>query len=113
MKMKGKSGMNEIKYNETQLNKLYRREAGIRAFKVLNVTQEGIVIPLPEVFGKMKTTEMPLSVETKTLYKVGDYADISLSYTVSDGVSNSFQARYYGKTPPKFIPENEENISKN
>ena len=113
MKMKGKSGMNEIRYNETQLNKLYRREAGIWAFRVLGITPGGIVIQLPKPFGENKTTEIPLSPKTQALYKIGDYADISLSYTVSDGVSNSFQARYYGKTPPKFIPENGENISKN
>ncbi len=43
--------MSETKYNETQLNKLYRRETQIWAFKVLDVIQEGIVIQLPKAFG--------------------------------------------------------------
>ncbi len=105
--------MSETKYNEIQLNKLYRRQSDICAFQVLSVTQEGIVIQLPKVFGENKTTEIPLSPKTKTLYKVGDYADITLSYTVSGGTSSSFRAKYWGPTPPQFVPKNRENISKN
>ena len=44
--------MSETKYNEIQLNKLYRRQFDICAFQVLSVTQEGIVIQLPKVFGQ-------------------------------------------------------------
>ncbi|MFG6330521.1 MAG: hypothetical protein K1W28_01625 [Lachnospiraceae bacterium] len=104
--------MSEIRYDETQLNKLYRREAGIWAFRVLELVPEGIVVQLPKAFGENKTTEIPLSPKTKAFYKVGDYADIALKYTVSGGVSHSFQARYIGPTPPQFIPINGENISK-
>lgn len=75
--------MSEIRYDETQLNKLYRREA-----------------------------EIPLSPKTRVLYKVGDYADLTLSYAVTGGTANSFRAKYWGPTPPQFVPKNEENISK-
>lgn len=105
--------MSETKYNETQLNKLYRREAGICAFKVLELVPGGIVIQLPKAFGENKTTELPLSPKTKAIYKAGSYVDIVLSYTVSGGISRSFQARYIGPTPLQFVPANGENISKN
>lgn len=75
--------MSEIRYDETQLNKLFRREAGICAFEVLELVTEGIVIQLPKAFGENKTTEIPLSPKTKALYKVGDHVDLTLSYTVS------------------------------
>ncbi len=104
--------MSEIKYNEIQLNKLNRRDAGIWAFRVLNVTQEGIIIQLPKAFGEEATAEIPLSDKVKALYTVDSYADITLSYTVSEGKSSSYQARYWGKTPPKFIPTNGEKISR-
>lgn len=104
--------MSEIKYTETQLNKLYRREAGIWAFRVLRITEGGIIISLPKAFGENKTTEIPLSPKTKALYKVGDYADITLYYTVTDGTASSFRAKYWGPTPPQFIPTNGENISR-
>ena len=100
-------------YNEIQLNKSYRREAGIWAFKALDLTPEGIMIQLPRPFGEDATTEIPLTPKTKALYKVGDYIDITLTYTVTDGIARSFQAKYWGKTPPQFIPTNGENISKN
>ncbi len=103
--------MSETKYNETQLNKLYRRETQIWAFKVLDVIQEGIVIQLPKAFGENKTTEIPLAPKTKALYKVGDHVDLTLSYTVSGGTASSFRAKYWGPTPPQFIPTNGENIS--
>ena len=104
--------MSETKYNEIQLNKLYRRQSDICAFQVLSVTQEGIVIQLPKVFGENKTTEIPLSSKTKALYKVGDYADLTLSYTVTDGTASSFQAKYWGPTPAQFVPASGEKISK-
>ncbi len=104
--------MSETKYNEIQLNKLYRKEAGIWAFKVLELVTEGIVIQLPKAFGENKTTEIPLAPKTKALYKVGDYTDLTLSYTVSGGTSSSFRAKYWGPTPPQFVPANKENISK-
>lgn len=78
--------MSEGKYSETQLNKLFRREAGIRAFKVLELVPEGIVIQLPKAFGENKTAKIPLSPKTK--------------------------ARYIGQTPPQFFPANWEKISK-
>lgn len=104
--------MSEGKYSETQLNKLFRREAGIWAFKVLGLVPEGIVIQLPKAFGENKTTEFPLSPKTKTLYKVGDYADLTLSFTASGGLSHSFRAQYWGPTPPQFVPTNGEKISR-
>ena len=104
--------MSETKYNETQLNKLYRREAGICAFKVLELVPEGIVIQLSKALGEDKTTEIPLSPKTKALYKVGDYADLTLSYTVTDGTASSFQAKYWGPTPAQFVPASGEKISK-
>ncbi len=104
--------MSEGKYSETQLNKLFRREAGIWAFKVLELVPEGIVIQLPKAFGENKTAEIPLSPKTKTLYKVGDYADLTLFYTVTDGAASSFRAKYWGQTPPQFFPANWEKISK-
>ena len=99
-------------YNEIQLNKSYRREAGIWAFRVLALTPEGITIQLPRPFGEDAVTEIPLTPKTKALFRIGDYVDISLSYTVTDGTANSFQAKYWGKTPLQFIPTNGENISK-
>lgn len=95
--------MSETKYNEIQLNKLYRRQSDICAFQVLSVTQEGIVIQLPKVFGENKTTDIPLSSKTKALYKVGDYAD---------GTASSFQAKYWGPTPAQFVPASGDKISK-
>ena len=104
--------MNEIKYNEMQLNKSNRQDAGIWAFRVLDVTQEGIIIQLPKAFGEDATEEIPLSDKMKALCTVGSYVDITLSYTVSEGESSSYQAWYWGKTPPKFIPTNGEKISR-
>ena len=49
--------MSEGKYSETQLNKLFRREAGIRAFKVLELVPEGIVIQLPKEIGRASCRE--------------------------------------------------------
>ena len=95
--------MSETKYNEIQLNKLYRRQSDICAFQVLSVTQEGIVIQLPKVFGENKTTDIPLSSKTKALYKVGDYAD---------GTASSCQAKYWGPTPAQFVPASGDKISK-
>lgn len=105
--------MSEIRYDETQLNKLYRREAGIWAFKVLELVPEGIVIQLPKAFGENKKTEIPLSPKTRALYKVGDYTDLTLFFTVSGGTASSFRTKYWGPTPPQFVPKNRENISKN
>lgn len=103
----------EIKYTETQTNKIYRREAGICAFKVLCVTEEGIIIPLPCVFGEEAKTELPLSDAEKSHYIEGSsHADVTLYYTVSGGRASSFQAKYWGPTPPQFFPTNGEKISR-
>lgn len=65
--------------------KLNRRDAGIWAFRVLDVTQEGIIIQLPKAFGEDATAEIPLSDKMKALYTVGSYTDITLIPQLAQG----------------------------
>ena len=101
----------EVTRNE-QLNRYQRKMNGIQAFKILGVTDEGIVIPLPKAFGENRTTGFPLSDTALSACEVGKYADFTLSYTTYDGKAHSYMVKFWGITPPEFIPTNGEDIGR-
>lgn len=89
---------------DEQLNKYQRKTNDIQAFKILAVTDTGIVIRLPQVFGENRTTEFPLSDRIRSACEVGMYVDFSLEYTIYGGEAHSFKAKFWGITPSEFIP---------
>lgn len=100
----------EVKHSSEQSSKHCRKMNGIQAFKILDVTDAGIVIRLPQEFGENATTEVPLTDETRMACAVGRYVDITLQYTVHDGRSTSFELRFWGFTPEEFCHQNGEEI---
>lgn len=94
------------KHNENQLNKFQRKNNGIKAFKILAVTDTGIIIRLPHAFGENKTAELSLTDKTRDDCQVGRYVDFIISYTSFNGKANSFSAKFWGFTPPEFVPQN-------
>lgn len=93
-------------YEECRLVGYQRKYYNIRAFKVLDATETQIYVRLPNDFGKDKRAEIP----SRRGYKLGQYVDISLSYTTYGGQATNYVAKLWGLTPEKFIPENGEEI---
>lgn len=102
----------EVIHNE-QLNRYQRKMNGIQSFKVLDITDMEILIQLPREFGENRTTKIPLSSEALSACEIGMYVDVTLSYTVYNGQApSSYMAKFWGVTPPEFIPTNGEDIGR-
>ena len=78
-----------------------RHNNDIVACRVLKVHGNSISIPLP--WGGVATLAIISDV-----FEVGDWVDMQLMARKNNGVVTSYLAKYVGRTPERFIPENPE-----
>ncbi len=88
-----------------RFTKIDRQRGGITAHKVLEVKGDNVIIGVPHVLSKDGSISVAMS-DTSGI-KPGTYLDFQFAYTISDGKANSYQARFLGETPLRFIPEEE------
>ena len=103
----GKTTMN---YKEFQTNKQGRKAYGIKAFRVLEITEKALKVRLPKVFGENRTADIPVTKPND--YSIDESIDLILHYTVCNGSASSYQVQFVGRTPDKFALKDGEEIGR-
>lgn len=88
-----------MEYEFERTKPMLRRRNGIRAFKILDIRGNNLIVRSP--WNREKTFD--LTVKNPNDYKVGDFIDAIISKT---GTS-SYMAQFLGKTP-MGLPRNGE-----
>ena len=81
-----------------QTTEMNRHNNDIVSCKILWVQENTVAIPLP--WGGVATLAIISDV-----FEVGDWIDMQLKPQRNNGRVTSYSARYIGRTPTKFIPE--------
>lgn len=89
-------------YKHEQTTVLLRLRNSIRAFKILDIKGNNLIIR--NNFNKDKTVEF--EVLNPNNYNIGDYVDMIFCRTGS----NSHRIELIGHTPLEFIPDNRQDI---
>ena len=80
-----------------------REMRGITSHKVLEVNGNNVIIGVPPVLSKDGKVSVVMS-ETSNI-EPGVCLDFQFSYTLRNGMANSYQARFLGGTPSGFSPK--------
>lgn len=83
-----------------QTTELNRHSNHITACKILRVQENTVTVPLP--WGDTDT----LTIMSET-FSPGDWIDMQLRTQRNNGRVTSYSAGYIGRTPAKFIPEDD------
>ena len=83
-----------------QTTEMNRHNNDIVACKILRVQENTVAIPLP--CGGVATLAIISDV-----FEVGDWIDMQLKPQRNNGRVTSYSAGYIGRTPTKFIPEDD------
>ena len=89
-------------YKQEQLTTASRYRNNIRSYKILQISGDNLIFRISN--NSDETASFPVSVPES--YKVGGYVD----FCVTSQGRTSHTIRFIGHTPPKFIPENGEEI---
>lgn len=92
-----------MEYKHEQTTAILRHRNSIRAYRILDIQGDNLVIRNP--YNRERTVGIPVP-KLVSGYKVGDYADIIYLRTGSTG----YKAEVIGHTPPEFTPDNEQDI---
>lgn len=92
-----------MEYKHEQTTAILRHRNSIRAYRILDIQGDNLVIRNP--YNREHTVGIPVP-KLVSGYKVGDYADIIYLRTGSTG----YKAEVIGHTPPEFTPDNEQDI---
>lgn len=84
-----------------QTTTISRHNNDIVACKVLKVQENSVAIPLP--WGGTATLMI-----TSDIFAAGDWVDVQLRAQRNNGAVSAYSAKYIGRTPGKYIPENPE-----
>lgn len=77
-----------------------RHNNDILACKIIKAQENTVTIPLP--WGG--TTKLTI---TNDIFEPGDWIDLQFKTQSNNGRVTSYSARYIGRTPSKFIPEDD------
>ena len=88
-------------YKYEQTKPALRRMNGIRAFKILDIRDNNLIVRNP--YDREKIFDL-ITVKNPSNYKVGDFIDAIISRM---GTS-SYMAQFLGKTPSDFIDNGKE-----
>lgn len=80
-----------------------RQMRGITSHKVLEVNGNNVIIGVPPVLSKNGKISVVMS-DTSNI-EPGVCLDFQFSYTLRNGMANSYQARFLGVTPSGFSPK--------
>ena len=80
-----------------------RQMRGITSHKVLAVNGNNVIIGVPPVLSKNGKISVVMS-DTSNI-EPGVCLDFQFSYTLRNGMANSYQARFLGVTPSGFSPK--------
>ena len=83
-----------------QTTEMNRYSNHITACKVLGVQENTVTVPLP--WGGTTTLTI-----ISDIFEVGDWIDLQFKTQSNGGRITSYSARYIGRTPSKFIPEDD------
>ena len=83
-----------------QTTELNRYSNHITVCKVLGVQENTVTVPLP--WGGTTTLTI-----ISDIFEVGDWIDLQFKTQSNGGRITSYSARYIGRTPSKFIPEDD------
>ena len=83
-----------------QTTEMNRHNKDIVACKVLGVQENTVTVPLP--WGGTTTLTI-----ISDIFEVGDWIDLQFKTQSNGGRITSYSARYIGRTPSKFIPEDD------
>ena len=83
-----------------QTTEMNRHNNDIVACKVLGVQENTVTVPLP--WGGTTTLTI-----ISDIFEVGDWIDLQFKTQSNGGRITSYSARYIGRTPSKFIPEDD------
>ena len=83
-----------------QTTELNRYSNHITACKILRVQENTVIIPLP--WGG--TTKLTI---TSDVFEPGDWIDLQFKTRSNGGRVTSYSVAYIGRTPAKFIPEDD------
>ncbi len=86
--------------DKRQTTELNRYSNHITACKILRVQENAVTIPLPWG-GTAKLTI------TSDIFEPGDWIDLQFKTQSNYGRVTSYSAGYVGRTPDKFIPEDD------
>lgn len=89
-------------YRPEQTKEVQRLMNNIRAFRILDIKGNGLIIRNATNKESCATIDVP---DTKK-YEIGGYVDVIFSKT---GTS-SYRTEFLGKTPPEFAPKHEVEI---
>lgn len=92
-----------MEYKHEQTTTILRHRNSIRAYRILDIQGDNLVIRNP--YNRERTVGIPVP-KLVSGYNVGDYADIIYSRTGSTG----YKAEVIGHTPPEFTPDSEQDI---
>jgi len=92
-----------MKYEFERSKPALRRMNSIRAFKILNVKGNNLIVRNP--YDREKTFDL-ITVKNPNDYKIGNYIDAIISRT---GTS-SYMSQFLGNTPPELVPTAGEEI---
>ncbi len=92
-----------MEYKNEQTKAILRRRNSIRAYRILDIQGDSLIIKNP--YNRERTVEISVP-KIVGGYNVGDYADIIFLRTGSTG----YTAEVIGHTPPEFTPSNGEEI---
>lgn len=80
-----------------------REMRGITSHKVLEVNGNNVIIGVPPVLSKNGKISVVMS-DTLNI-EPGGCLDFQFTYTVRNGMANSYQASFLGETPSGFLPK--------
>ena len=83
-----------------QTTELSRYSNHITAVLILGVQENTVTVPLP--WGGTTTLTI-----ISDIFEVGDWIDLQFKTQSNGGRITSYSARYIGRTPSKFIPEDD------
>ena len=86
--------------DKRQTTELNRYSNHITACKILRVQENAVTIPLP--WGG--TTKLTI---TNDIFEPGDWIDLQFKTQSNNGVVSSYSVKFIGRTPSKFIPEDD------
>ena len=88
-------------YKYEQTKPILRRRNGIRAFKILDIKGNNLIVRNP--YDRERTFDL-ITVKNPSDHKVGDFIDA----VISRMGTSSYMAQFLGKTPPEFIDHGKE-----
>lgn len=103
MKLLYEQTKTDTTYKPEQQTAAQRKINGIAAHKILSIDGNRLIFQLSRNDSKIGYIE----TQTPELYAIGQFIDLS----VIRPSRTSTTIKFFGKTPPKFVPQDSRNIS--